>query len=93
MSVSAQNKNESSNHIEAFFEYATMGILVTDSSGKITAINPCALKEFGYSEKELIGKELETLIPSRFYNTFFISSDNHRSGIVKQGFLKGLQNF
>ena len=68
MSVSPQNKNESSNHIEAFFEYATMGILVTDSSGKITAINPFALTEFGYTEKELIGKKIETLIPSRFHN-------------------------
>lgn len=44
---------KSSNHIEAFFEYATMGILVTNSSGKITAINPFALKEFGFTEKEL----------------------------------------
>ena len=59
MSYIATNKNESSNHIEAFFEYATMGILVTDNSGKITAINPCGLKEFGYSEKELIGKKLK----------------------------------
>ena len=66
-SVAVQNKNESSNHIEAFFEYATMGILVTDSCGKITAINPCALKEFGYTEKELIGKKIKTLIPSRFH--------------------------
>ena len=65
----AQNKNESSNHIEAFFEYATMGILVTNSSGKITAINPFALKEFGYTEKELIEKTIETLIPTRLHNT------------------------
>lgn len=68
MPDTAQNKNESSNHFEAFFEYATMGILVSDSSGKITAINPFALKEFGYTKKELIGKKIETLIPSRFYN-------------------------
>ena len=68
MSYTATNKNESSNHIEAFFEYATMGILVTDSSGKITAINPFALKEFGYTENELIGNKIETLIPSRFHN-------------------------
>lgn len=68
MSIYDQNKNENSNHIESFFEYATMGNLVTDSSGIITAINPFALKEFGYTEKELIGKTIETLIPSRFHN-------------------------
>lgn len=68
MPHTAQNKNESSNHFVAFFEYATMGILVSDSSGKITAINPFALKEFGYTEKELIGKKIEKLIPARFHN-------------------------
>jgi len=67
MPHTAMNKNESSTHFEALFEYATMGILVTDSSGKITAINPFALKEFGYTEKELLGKKIETLIPCRFH--------------------------
>ena len=61
------NRNEISNHFEAFFEYATMGILITDGCGKITAINPFALKEFGYTGKELIGKEIEVLIPARFH--------------------------
>jgi PAS domain S-box-containing protein len=64
----AINKNESSNHFEAFFEFATLCILVIDGSGYITAINPFALKEFGYSEKELIGEKIEKLIPSRFHN-------------------------
>jgi PAS domain S-box-containing protein len=31
---------------------------VTDDSGGIITINPFALKEFGYSEEELIGKRL-----------------------------------
>lgn len=62
------NNDESSNHFQAFFSYATMGILVTNSDGKITAINPFALKEFGYSEEGLIGKKIEILIPQRFYN-------------------------
>ena len=61
------NRNEISNHFEAFFEYATMGILITEGCGKITAINPFALKEFGYTGKELIGKKIEVLIPARFH--------------------------
>jgi PAS domain S-box-containing protein len=61
----AANTKEKSNHFEAFFEYATMGILVTDSSGKITAINPFALNEFGYTKKELVGQKIEKLVPSR----------------------------
>jgi len=62
------NNNQNSNHFEAFFEYATMGILVADSDGRINAINPFALKEFGYSKDELLGRDIEILIPQRFYN-------------------------
>ena len=62
------NKNESSNHFEAFFEHATMGIIATDNAGLIIAVNPFALKEFGYHENELIGKKIEILIPERFYD-------------------------
>lgn len=63
----ATQHHNSSNHFEALFNYATMGILMTDSQGKIIAINPFALKEFGYSEEELIGKRIETLIPMRYH--------------------------
>jgi PAS domain S-box-containing protein len=47
-----------------------MGILVTDGSGGIITINPFALKEFGYSEEELIGKNVEILTPRRFYDKY-----------------------
>ena len=67
MPHTAINKNKSSIHLEAFFDYAAMGILITDSSGKITAINSFALKEFNYTEKELIGRKIEALIPHRFH--------------------------
>ena len=69
-------KNESTNHFEAVFAYATMGILVTDARGNITAINPFAAREFGYSENELIGKKIETLIPARFHKEHV----HHRQG-------------
>ena len=66
MPQSAQSRNVSSNHFEALFEYATIGILITDSNGVIAAINPFALNEFGYTRKELLGKKIEMLIPTRF---------------------------
>ena len=62
------NQTENSTYHEAVFAYATMGILVTDSNGIIIAINPFALKEFGYVAEELIGKKIEVLIPSRFHH-------------------------
>lgn len=64
----AINNTENTNQLDTYFEYATLGILVTDESGNITDINPFALKEFGYSKKELVGKKIEVLIPSRFHN-------------------------
>lgn len=52
---------------EAIFQYATMGILVTDQKGKIIQVNKFAAQEFGYEENELIGKTVEQLIPDRFH--------------------------
>lgn len=66
--------NGSSNHFEALFNYATMGILITDHQGKITAINPFALNEFGYAEAELLGQKIEVLIPFRYHH----SHEDHR---------------
>lgn len=51
-------------HFEAFFEYAAMGIVITNRLGTITAVNPYALKEFGYRLNELIGQKIEILIPA-----------------------------
>ena len=64
---------------QALFSFATMGILIADSEGRIAAINPFALQEFGYSEEELIGKFIEQLIPSRFAK----SHVHHRDQYVK----------
>lgn len=52
---------------EAFFEYASMGIIVANASGIIEMANQLILNQFGYSEKsELIGKPVEILIPPKF---------------------------
>lgn len=60
------DKTRPANHFEAFFNHAAMGILIIDQDGNITAINPFALKEFGYNAEELTGKKIEILIPARF---------------------------
>jgi PAS domain S-box-containing protein len=54
-----------------------MGIVVTDSHGVITNINPFALIEFGYEREELIGKKIEVLIPSRFHHTHVPVRENY----------------
>lgn len=67
MSHNISNKTERLNHFEAFFEHATMGILVADGNGRIVTVNPFAQKEFGYAEEELVGENIEILIPQRFH--------------------------
>lgn len=52
---------------EALFRHATMGIIVTTERGVISQANQFALREFGYDEKTLIGRNVEELIPQRFH--------------------------
>ena len=52
--------------LDALFEYATEGIMVTNKAGEIVRINPSAERLFGYTKDELIGKRIELLIPDRF---------------------------
>lgn len=49
----------------ALFDYANIGILVTNSRGEIIMINDFALEQFGYSREELLGHTVEQLLPSR----------------------------
>ncbi|MBX2933612.1 MAG: PAS domain S-box protein [Ferruginibacter sp.] len=54
---------------EALFQHASMGILVSDAHGQIQMVNHFLLKQFGYQkEDELIGKKINTLIPSRYHS-------------------------
>lgn len=63
--------------INALFEYATEGILITNQKGEIIRINPSALKLFGYSVDELIGKKIEVLIPKRFAHSHIEKRENY----------------
>lgn len=53
--------------VNALFEHATEGIVLTNSKGEIVLINPAATALFEYDKEELLGKPIETLIPARFH--------------------------
>lgn len=61
-----RKRMESKEGIDALFLHATEGILVTNTEGRITRINPSAEKLFGYGTGELTGQKIETLVPARF---------------------------
>ncbi|MBS1741936.1 MAG: PAS domain S-box protein [Bacteroidetes bacterium] len=69
------------NRFEALFQYASIGILVANENGVIEMANNFLLTQFGYdSSEELIGKEVEMLIPSRYTK----KHQQHRSNYNKQ---------
>lgn len=60
------NELKNSKHqFEALFNYATIGIVVTDHSGTIIDFNKYAESQFGYSSEEITGKRVEILIPHK----------------------------
>lgn len=92
----AQQKNEK---FTALFEHAGIGILSTDISGEIKAVNKYIQDKFGYSEQELLGQQVEMLIPQQYRREhaasrihFTMNMENHvmgqgieRPGIRKDG--------
>ncbi len=48
----------------ALFDYASIGILVTNRRGEIVMINDFALDQFGYLREELLGRTVEALLPA-----------------------------
>ncbi|MEO8769411.1 MAG: PAS domain-containing sensor histidine kinase [Ferruginibacter sp.] len=54
---------DSIHQFEALFNFATIGIVVTNNEGKIINFNKYAETQFGYSKEELTGKPVEILLP------------------------------
>ncbi|MCW3091983.1 MAG: two-component sensor histidine kinase [Ferruginibacter sp.] len=89
----APDKIDSSAPFEAFFQNATMGILIMGSDGKIIAINSHALNEFGYSEGELQGNSIEVIIPERFHLGHRYHCDKYMDSPGRWSMGKGIEVF
>lgn len=55
--------DEKQRFLDTLITEAPDGVLVTDERGRIEAANKQLLKDFGYSEAELIGQPVEILLP------------------------------
>ncbi len=52
------------NEFEALFNFATIGIVVTDADGTIVNFNKQAEIQFGFSKEEVLDKKVEVLLPA-----------------------------
>ena len=59
-------------------ESAPDAMVITNLEGKITMVNAQTETIFGYEREEILGKEVEVLIPQRFHHRHV----NHRKGYV-----------
>lgn len=71
--------NNEETQVNALFEHATEGIILTNGEGKIILINPAALALFHFTKEELVGQPVETLIPARLHHVH----DKYREGFYQ----------
>ena len=61
-----ERRNQSERHFRGLIDAAPDAILVIDNDGRVAKINDEAERMFGYARHELIGQDVETIIPERF---------------------------
>jgi PAS domain S-box-containing protein len=59
---------EAAAHLKAVVETAVDGIITIDEHGIIASVNPAVEKMFGYSAREVIGRNLSMLIPEPYWS-------------------------
>ncbi len=70
--------NESDAQLREIVDHALDGIVVIDDHGMICDINPAAQRLFGYSSKELIGRNVGILMPEPYSSEHDASLTNYR---------------
>lgn len=62
------NSNAHSSHLEAVLNTVIDGIITINSKGIIQSFNPSAVRIFGYSPEEVIGKNVKVLMPDPYHS-------------------------
>jgi PAS domain S-box-containing protein len=64
--VTRRRQRQADERFRLATEAAPSGMIMVDASGRIVLVNAQAEVYFGYSRQELIGRQIEMLIPKRF---------------------------
>lgn len=65
--------------IRSVVDHIVEGIISTDESGNIDSFNPAAEKLFGYTQNDIIGKNIKLLIPEPYHRQYDDSICKHLS--------------
>ncbi len=68
------------NRYEAFFNYASLGIVIVNQESAIISANPFALELFGYVQEEVLQQSIHLLIPQRYHH----QHAQHHSNYMRQ---------
>nr|MBK9653663.1 PAS domain S-box protein [Bacteroidota bacterium] len=78
---------------KGFLESAPDAIVIVDNEGKIQIVNFQAEQLFGYTRDEIIGKEVEVLMPSQFKNVHQVHRQNFTAETKARTMGKGMELF
>src|SRR6185369_11990436 len=62
--AAGEPQREDSARLQAILDTAAEGIVTINDRGKIQSFNPAAQKIFGYSASEVIGRDINMMMPS-----------------------------
>ena len=79
-------RKKSESKFMGLLESAPDAMIITGEDGKIQMVNAQTERIFGYSRNEIIGKEIEILVPQRFHHIHV----SHRKGYVEHPNVRGM---
>ena len=78
---------------KGFLESAPDAIVIVDKEGKIQIVNSQTEQLFGYSRDEIIGKEVEVLMPAKYKNVHLGHRQNFSADPKARAMGKGMELF
>ncbi len=64
--MSSMSEADGTARLQAFLESASQGVVAVDAQGRIELVNARTEELFGYSREELLGQQMEILLPERY---------------------------